>query len=350
MEEKKKSTIGKAFARTFSRKADKPTKTDTPAPAAATPAATPVPEVPEETPSSPEVTPPASAANSVSPISIPSPDPAEVSKAASPTKQLHHESPKSPISHSTHAREGTAVSNVSTSSRHGLGENGEGLNPADILLNRLNAFRGVIKNLQEYFEEIVHVETGASKAMHKASGVITVPFKDGQQFLGNGGLQDVCIGIRDSAKAMSDQHAASARFVEETIVKNMRRLKQDIKARIKSLKADSNLYSNKVFKEREATQEKIASLAKAIGLFDMSGQHHPDMEKASSDPFVINLGKLSAGELRAVVLACSCQRHQSLIRRVVYLCSIEASIGQTGSGGESLCSRIEAVPGRDQDL
>ncbi|KAI8357636.1 hypothetical protein B0O80DRAFT_293574 [Mortierella sp. GBAus27b] len=290
MEEKKKSTLGKAFARTFSRKqptaaapAAAPAAAAAPVAAAPAPAETPAPapEKPVETPSAPEASPPSSASSSVSPIVTSTPSDSKVSKA--------EETPKSPISHSTHAREGTALSNVSATSHHGLGENGEGLNPTDILLNRLNAFKGVIKNLQQYFEEIAHVETAAAKAMTKAAGVITVPFKDGQQFLGTGGLQDVCIGIRDSAKATSDQHAASARFVEETIVKNIRRLKQDIKARIKSLKADTNLYNNKVFKEREATQEKIAALAKAIGLFDMSGQHHPDKEKASADPFVINL-------------------------------------------------------------
>ncbi|OAQ32943.1 hypothetical protein K457DRAFT_70022 [Linnemannia elongata AG-77] len=189
-----------------------------------------------------------------------------------------------------HVRDGTGLSNTSTTSRHGLsGEDGEGLNPADILLNRLNAFKGVIKNLQQYFTEIAEVETGVSKAMNKASGVLVVPFKDGQQFLGKGGFQDVCVGLRDSAKTNSEQHASAARFVEETIVKNLRRLKQDIKNKIKALKADTSLYSNKVFKEREATQERIASLAKAIGLFDMSGQHQPDMEKMHSDPYVINI-------------------------------------------------------------
>ncbi|KAK3823503.1 MAG: hypothetical protein J3Q66DRAFT_332046 [Benniella sp.] len=289
MEEKKKSTLGKAFARTFSRKT--PSKTAEPAPAAAAPVpvadapaagATPAPEKPVES-VVPEASPPSSAASSVSPIAIPDATP------ASPAAQTHDGSPKSPISHSAHVREGTALTNASATSHHGLGEDGEGLNPADILLNRLNAFRGVIKNLQQYFTDIAHVETTMSKSMNKTSTLITIPFKDGQQFLGTGGLQDVCIGIRDSTKTRSDQHASAARFVEETIVKNLRKLKQDIKARVKTLKADSTLYSNKVFKEREATQEKIASLAKAIGLYDMSGQHHHDMEKASSDPFVINL-------------------------------------------------------------
>ncbi|KAF8951009.1 hypothetical protein BGZ52_000854 [Haplosporangium bisporale] len=304
MEEKKKSTIGKAFSRTFGRKstAEKaPTPAPVPAPAPVAPVAPVVPvAVKPVDPSSNGALahPNGSNGNPFSPISIPTPnmttvsppDSTNVSRVASPAQDSSPKSPKSPLNSSMHIRDGTAMSNSSTMSRHGLsGEDGEGLNPADILMNRLLAFRGVIKNLQQYYTEVAQVETSVSKAMHKASGVITVPFKDGQQFLGKGGLQDVCAGIRDSAKLQSDQHANAARFVEETIVKNLRRLKQDIKGKIKALKADTNLYSNRVFKEREATQEKIASLAKAIGLFDMSGQHQPDMEKVQLDPFIINL-------------------------------------------------------------
>ncbi|KAI1317557.1 hypothetical protein EDD11_008251 [Mortierella claussenii] len=280
MEEKKKSTLGKAFARTFSRKA--PVSST---PAVAAPVAAPAPTKPIDTPPSHDTLAPASPPVSSNPFSPP--DSTNASRVAS---SVNDDSPKSPQNHSIHLREGTGVSNASTSSRHGQNsEDGEGLNPADILLNRLTAFKGVIKNLQVYFAEVAEVEIGVSKAMNKTSGVIIVPFKDGQQFLGKGGLQDVCIGLKDSAKARSDQHASSARFVEETIVKNLRRLKQDIKGRIKALKADTNLYSNKVFKERELTQERIATLAKAIGLFDMSGQHQPDMEKMNSDPYVINI-------------------------------------------------------------
>ncbi|KAF9209630.1 hypothetical protein BGZ49_002786 [Haplosporangium sp. Z 27] len=289
MEEKKKSTLGKAFARTFSRKSTPP---------AASPVASAAPskvdEQPAPAPVSAPVSAPASAtstpsSNSSTPVSInavPQTETVNVSNVVS----AQDESPISPVSNTTHTRDGTGLSNMSATSRQGIpGEDGEGLNPADILLNRLNAFRGVVKNLQKYFAEVAVVETGISKAMGKASGVLVVPFKDGQQFLGQGGLQDVCIGIRDSSKTKSEQHADSARFVEETIVKNLRRLKQDIKGKIKALKADSSLYGNKVFKEREHTQEKIGTLAKAIGLFEMSGSRQPDMEKVNSDPFVINV-------------------------------------------------------------
>jgi hypothetical protein len=167
-------------------------------------------------------------------------------------------------------------------------------------MDRLTAYRGVIKNLQQYFNERAMVEHEMAKAMHKVSTSMVLPFKDGeQQFLGKGGLQDVCVGLRESSQIQSEQHVAGARFVEETIVKNLRRLKQDVKARIKTLKSDANLYATRVFKEREATQDKIGQLAKAIGLHENSGSgsagglgsHQAEMEKMQSDPYLIHLGK-----------------------------------------------------------
>ncbi|KAF9956912.1 hypothetical protein BGZ65_002362 [Modicella reniformis] len=188
---------------------------------------------------------------------------------------------------STQSRPGAGLSDTEATSNFNNPEGG--LNPANILLDRLIAYHAVVKNLQQYFNEIAIVEQSVAKAMHKASTTIVLPFKDGHQFLGKGGLQDVCVGVRESAQARSEQHTAAARFVEEIIVKNIRRLKQDIKVRSKGLRNDSTLCATRVFKEREVSQEKIGNLAKAIGLFENVGGHQSDMERIQSDPYLINL-------------------------------------------------------------
>ncbi|KAG0328963.1 hypothetical protein BGZ99_003827 [Dissophora globulifera] len=205
--------------------------------------------------------------------------------------------PISPYINAMHQREGTGMSGSSTTSHQGLSpvldDNPSrpegGLNPADILFHRLVAYHGIVKNLQQYFTEIALIENGIGKAMHKASTLIVVPFRDGHQFLGKGGLQDVCVGVRESSKVRSDQHASAARFIEETVIKNIRRLKQDIKNYMKSLRSDTTLYATRVFEERMITQERIGNLAKAIGLFEKVGGYQPDMERVQSDPYVINL-------------------------------------------------------------
>ncbi|KAG0349635.1 hypothetical protein BGZ54_004303, partial [Gamsiella multidivaricata] len=203
--------------------------------------------------------------------------------------------PQSPRLDSMHPRDNTGMSDSSNLSTQGHSNEDfnhpeGGINPANLLTDRLWAYHAMIKNLQQYFTEIVQVENGASKAMQKASTTVAVPFKDENQFLGKGGLQDVCIGIRESAHTRSEQHVAAARFVEETIVKNIRRLKQEVKNTIKGVKSDANLYATRVFDERRTSQEKIGQLAKAIGLYENGGSFQPDMERPHSDPYVINLG------------------------------------------------------------
>jgi len=308
MDEKKKSTLSKAFSRTFNRKS---LQSPPSSPSALHPQATKKQGVAEPTITpTPIDTTSTNVVNAnaigngkstydgpLSPNSLVSPpESAGVSLVTSPIQFVNEEKEKSPRRSTMHVRDSTAMSNASTASRLGMSgseDNNQdaGLNPADILLGRLVAYKAVIKNLQQYFAEIVVVESGVSKSMHKASTLIAVPFKDGTQFLGMGGLQDVCAGMRDSSKLRSEQHANAARFVEETIVKNLRRLKQDIKNKIKAFKSDANLYSTRVFKERELTQERISNLAKAVGLFEMAGGLQRDMEKWESDPYVINLCK-----------------------------------------------------------
>ncbi|KAF9310151.1 hypothetical protein BG003_008874 [Podila horticola] len=250
----------------------------------------------------------------MSPISPPdSPDvhfaintnPSRPVQATLTNKELSsHSLPPLPFE-AKHARDATAMTNTSTLSRisAGLssptsfsssgddsffGGDGYGQNPADLLQTRLDAYRGVIKNLQQFFAEVAVVESGASRAWSKAAAVLVVPFKDGHQFLGKGGLQDVCAGLRDSAKMRGEQHAGAARFVEETVVKHLRRLKQDLKGKIRAIRMDTNLYNNRVFRERELTQEKVGGLARAIGLYEKAGGFQAE-ESMRLDPYLVNL-------------------------------------------------------------
>ncbi|KAF9905088.1 hypothetical protein EC991_002041 [Linnemannia zychae] len=331
MDGKKKSTIGKAFSRTFGRKSTTANPATTTTTTTTAPAAAPLNQkhvVIDTHPStlgtngggahgkgysnganggllSPDSIPSPSLQATISPPDSAIPFTPEQTIAPSQHPPVHfadntngigksevgegvHVTPPRP---SNHTRESTVMSTSSTDGGDAMPVDGAyGLNPADILLNRLVSYRAIVKNLQQYFTEIAMVEQGTSKAMQRASTLIYVPFKDGHQFVGQGGLQDVCIGVRDSAKTRGEQHAAAARFVDETVVKNLRRLKQDIKLRLKALKSDSNLYNSKVFKEREATQERIGQLAKAIGLFEkVATGFQPDMEKSQSDPYLIHL-------------------------------------------------------------
>ncbi|KAF9290118.1 hypothetical protein BGZ74_000571 [Mortierella antarctica] len=253
----------------------------------------------------------------MSPISSPESPDVHFATNTNPNKPVQATTRKELSSHSLsrlpfetarHARDATAMSNASTVSRisaglssptsfsslgdssssSSAGDTGYGQNPADILQTRMHAYRSVVKNLQQFFAEVAAVEAGTSRAWSKAASVLVVPFKDGHQFLGKGGVQDVCAGLRDSAKRRGEQHAGAARFVEETVVERLRRLKQDLKGKIRAIKMDTNLYNNRVFRERELTQERVGGLVRAIGLYEKAAGYQAE-ENMRLDPYLVNL-------------------------------------------------------------
>ncbi|GLB39710.1 putative dihydrouridine synthase (Dus) [Lyophyllum shimeji] len=65
-------------------------------------------------------------------------------------------------------------------------------------------------------EALVQGEAGTKKA--RVDDDIGVPLRAGNQFLGEGGLQDVFYGIRDNIRAIADQHANLGRTIDSSIV------------------------------------------------------------------------------------------------------------------------------------
>lgn len=63
------------------------------------------------------------------------------------------------------------------------------LRPSDILIERFTAWKIIVKQLIAYFEGIADIQNNVAREMTKLAGVIQVPFRSGNQFLGEGGLQ-----------------------------------------------------------------------------------------------------------------------------------------------------------------
>jgi hypothetical protein len=91
------------------------------------------------------------------------------------------------------------------------------LRPSDILIERFQGWKQITKNLIAYFEGepkrctdvvwtplieqpfrlsgIADIESNTARELTKLGGVIQVPFRAGNQFLGEGGMQDIFYGI-----------------------------------------------------------------------------------------------------------------------------------------------------------
>jgi len=158
------------------------------------------------------------------------------------------------------------------------------LRPSDILIERFTAWKIIVKQLIAYFEGIADIENNVAREMTKLAGVIQVPFRSGNQFLGEGGLQDIYYGIRDKTRAIADQHANLGRTVDGSIVQHLQKLRVEIKAHIKNIQNDTGKLATAVAKERELSSKLIGDLGTNISIL----KNTPLSVTAKTDPFVSN--------------------------------------------------------------
>ncbi|KAI3605412.1 cytoplasm protein [Moniliophthora roreri] len=162
------------------------------------------------------------------------------------------------------------------------------LRPSDILIERFTLWKSIIKQLIAYFEGIADIHNNTAKELTKLSAVIQVPFRGaGNQFLGEGGMQDIFYGIRDKSRSEADQHAQFARTVDGSIVQHLEKLRVEVKAHIKNIQNDTGKLATTVARERALSTSLISHLATSISQLKntpLAVASHP-----KSDPFIANL-------------------------------------------------------------
>lgn len=115
--------------------------------------------------------------------------------------------------------------------------------------------------------------------------VIQVPFRAGNQFLGEGGLQDIFYNIRDKTRSIADQHTSLAKTIDSSLVQHLEKLLLEIKAHIRNIQNDTGKLATSVAKERELSTRAIADLAKSIAMF----KNTPMSIQSRDDPYCQNL-------------------------------------------------------------
>ncbi|KAF9021610.1 hypothetical protein BDZ89DRAFT_231523 [Hymenopellis radicata] len=158
------------------------------------------------------------------------------------------------------------------------------LRPSDILIERFVAWKAIVKQLIAYFEGVADIENNTAKEMTKLGAVIQVPFRAGNQFLGEGGLQDIFYAIRDKTRVIADQHANLGRTIDSSIVQHLQKLRTEIKAHIKNVQNDTGKLATSVAKERELSTKLIADLSNSISTFTNT----PMSVTSKTDPYVTN--------------------------------------------------------------
>ncbi|KAF8322639.1 hypothetical protein DL93DRAFT_2050446 [Clavulina sp. PMI_390] len=158
------------------------------------------------------------------------------------------------------------------------------LRPSDVLLERFTAWKVITKQLISYFEGIADIENNTAKELTKLGAVIQVPFKAGNQFLGEDGLQDVYYNIRDKTRIIADHHANLGKTIEGSIVQHLQKLHFEIKAHIKNVQNDTGKLATSVAREREMSTKGISDLARAISAY----KNTPMSITPKEDPYCQN--------------------------------------------------------------
>ncbi|KAG6816612.1 hypothetical protein H0H87_004618 [Tephrocybe sp. NHM501043] len=186
------------------------------------------------------------------------------------------------------------------------------LHPSDVLIERFVAWKAIVKQLIAYFEA-TDIENNTAKELTRLGGVIQVPFRSGNQFLGEGGLQvcirltfsgfafsrvflteqclmqDVYYAIRDNTRQVADQHANLGRTIDSSIVQHLQKVRTEIKAHIKNVQNDTGKLATNVAKERELSTRLIAELSSNISTF----KNRPMSVTHRTDPYVTNAQVIS---------------------------------------------------------
>ncbi|ORY54746.1 hypothetical protein BCR35DRAFT_272077 [Leucosporidium creatinivorum] len=158
------------------------------------------------------------------------------------------------------------------------------LRPSDILIERFQAWKRLVKNLIAYFEGIADIEANTAKELTKLGGVIQVPFREGNQFLGEGGVQDIFYGVRERTRLIADAHANLAKTVEGSIVQHLQKLRTELKAHVRNIQQDTGKLAAAVAKERELSTKMITDLARSITML----KNTPMGVHAKEDPWYTN--------------------------------------------------------------
>ncbi|KAL2752198.1 hypothetical protein ACRALDRAFT_2044999 [Sodiomyces alcalophilus JCM 7366] len=156
-------------------------------------------------------------------------------------------------------------------------------NPTDVLANRFNAWRKILKDLIAYYREIQNHYEVKSKSLLKLANVannIATP----AGFLASGGLDDAMDILRIYHKnAILESN--KAKEIEEDVILALTGLRSDLQQKIKEIKSLSGDFKNSVEKEMDSTRRAVKALQDTIGQSDLD----PSLATGKQDPYLLRL-------------------------------------------------------------
>ncbi|KAI1810807.1 hypothetical protein GGS20DRAFT_565783 [Poronia punctata] len=155
--------------------------------------------------------------------------------------------------------------------------------PTDVLAQRFQAWRKILKDLIAYYREIQNHYEHRSKSLLKLANVcnnISTP----PGFLASGGLDDALQILRHYHKTAIIE-ANKAKEIEEDVILALTGLRNDLNQKMKEIKSLSGDFKNTVDKEMDGTRKAVNALQETLG--------HNEMDSSTTtgkqDPYLLRL-------------------------------------------------------------
>ena len=154
--------------------------------------------------------------------------------------------------------------------------------PTELLANRFQAWRQLLKSLITYFREIQNSYDTRAKALHKVQNAVS-SIVHPSMFMTNNGLGDAT-RILDDYHKRSIAEANKSKEIENDVIGALTGLRADLGQKIKEIKSLSGDFKNTVEKEKDNTRKEVEKLKEAL-------QHaEEDGANGRNDPYVVRLG------------------------------------------------------------
>ncbi|KAJ2971260.1 hypothetical protein NUW58_g9467 [Xylaria curta] len=155
--------------------------------------------------------------------------------------------------------------------------------PTEVLAQRFQAWRKILKDLITYFREIQNHYEQRSKSLLKLANVcnnISTP----PGFLVSDGLDEALQILRSYHKA-AIMEANKAREIEGDVILALTGLRNDLNQKMKEIKSLSGDFKNSVEKEMEGTRRAVKALQEVLGQNEVD----PSMTTGKQDPYLLRL-------------------------------------------------------------
>lgn len=156
--------------------------------------------------------------------------------------------------------------------------------PTEVLANRFQGWRQLLKSLITYFREIQNAYDTRAKAVHKVQSTLAT-IAQAPVYTSGSGLSDATRILNDYHKR-SINEANKSRDIEIDVIGALTGLRNDLGQKIKEIKGLSGDFKNSVEKEKDSTRREVERLQEALQHVD----HEDGGATGRSDPFVVKLG------------------------------------------------------------